>query len=500
MVKPSIGKNLLLNWSGHGANLLAMFFLSPLILHHLGATLYGVWSLLTVIVGYLGLLDIGIRASTGRYINYYLAKNDHDSVLGTIKTSLAFYSYLSLLLLFFAYILGLMFPTIFSEVPLEYKEEIKIVLVILAFNLWVTAVSAIVSSVLSSHERFDYVQSVALSSLAFRVVLTLFVIHQGYELLGLAIVSLLTSIMSLFLNLLFAQKTYSELKIFPLSLDTERLRELLSFGVAAFLTSIAYMLINQSDLLIIGAFIGVADVAIYAFGGMLVLYSWGFVEQIGITTFPSMQRAAAKEDTKLLQFYVTRQIRYSLIFGVPLYVILLVMGDAFIVLWIGDEYAESAKILGILCVARILALFTVAMAPCLTSLGVPRYNVYLLISEATINVASSVFLVLVFDMGIYGVAVGTLIAVFSVRVIFYPILTMRLISYPLFQYLKEVFFPGALFLIAVICSAYALDNATNNYSWLQLIVNIAFEFGLSILLGYFLLNANERKELLAKFG
>ena len=81
-------RNLTANWVGHGANLVVMFFLSPYIVHTLGVTEYGIWQLLTVLTGYMGLLDLGVRASTGRYIILYLGQNQHEKVDETIRTGL----------------------------------------------------------------------------------------------------------------------------------------------------------------------------------------------------------------------------------------------------------------------------------------------------------------------------------------------------------------------------------------------------------------------------
>ena len=63
-------RNLGANWIGYGANLAVMFFMSPFVVHSLGNARYGVWTLLTSLTGYLGLVDIGVRGGTGRYINY----------------------------------------------------------------------------------------------------------------------------------------------------------------------------------------------------------------------------------------------------------------------------------------------------------------------------------------------------------------------------------------------------------------------------------------------
>lgn len=84
-------RNIFINWGGHGANVLIMFFLSPFIVHTIGTVQYGIWSLVTLLTGYMGVLDLGIRASTGRYVVLYIGQKDHEKVDQTIRTALGFF-------------------------------------------------------------------------------------------------------------------------------------------------------------------------------------------------------------------------------------------------------------------------------------------------------------------------------------------------------------------------------------------------------------------------
>lgn len=56
-------RNLAANWIGHGASLVVMFFLSPFVIYTLGQVEYGIWSLLTVLTGYMGVLDLGVMCA-----------------------------------------------------------------------------------------------------------------------------------------------------------------------------------------------------------------------------------------------------------------------------------------------------------------------------------------------------------------------------------------------------------------------------------------------------
>src|ERR1019366_9982088 len=74
----TITRNVLSTWSGYVATLLIGFFLAPFIVHRLGNTGYGVWTLVVSLTGYFGLLDLGLRQSVGRFVAHHVALQDHD--------------------------------------------------------------------------------------------------------------------------------------------------------------------------------------------------------------------------------------------------------------------------------------------------------------------------------------------------------------------------------------------------------------------------------------
>jgi O-antigen/teichoic acid export membrane protein len=499
--QPSLILNLAYNWIGQGANLAVMFFLSPLVVHSFGNTVYGIWSLLTVIVGYLGLLDMGIRASTGRYINYYLARNEREAINETVRTSLAFYLYLGLAFILIGYGFSFYFTKIFTQTPAEFESLLRVVFPLLAVNIWLTATSAIFTSIVTAHERFDRCLAVNMTALTIRTAGTLLVVNYGLGILGLTVTVLLANLAGCALNLTNARRLYDRLELSPLRVYGPRLRELFTFGIAAFLSSIAYTLINETDIVITGGLIGIEEVTLYAIGGMLILYSWGFVEQIGFTGFPALQRAAARHQMDDVHHLMLRQIRIGLFFATPVYVSLLVFGAPFIRLWMGAGYSVSAEILWILSIARLIALFSIAMGPCLTAMGIPRYNVYLMLTEAVINICSSILFVTAFELGVKGVALGTLVAVLLVRMVLQPLITLRKINLPFTRYLVSVIAPGTAALALIVIAGEWISSSIHVTSWTAFILSVGVLLIISIAIGLpMMTTADERRMIMRKIG
>lgn len=498
MKRPSLLLNLAYNWTGQGANLLVMFFLSPLVVHSFGNTVYGIWSLLTVLTGYLGLLDMGIRSSTGRYVNYYLSRNEHQAVKETIKTSLCFYLLLGLVFVAAGLIFSFFFNKAFPQIPTGYEGLLRIVFPLLAANIWLTATSSIFASVVAAHERFDRIQAVNMTVLAIRTVGTLYIVHNNYGILGLSITIILANLTGCILNYASALRLYHNLELFPLRISGDRLRELFTFGVAAFLSSVAYTLINETDVVLTGALIGIDEVTFYTIGGMLILYSWGFVEQIGFTVFPSLQRAAARNETENVHYHMLRQIRTGLFFALPVYISFLVFGEEFIRLWMGQEYESSSQVLWILSIARLIALFSIAMGPCLTALGMPRYNVFLMLAEALVNLISSILFVIIAGLGINGIALGTLTAVILVRMVLQPLITLRKIELPITRYLRTIIAPGTSALVLVLICGIWISSTVQISTWVEFVFSVIGLLIISMAVSIPLLTTTEERQLILK--
>ena len=409
-------RNLVANWVSHLGNLVVMFLLSPYVVHTLGQTDYGIWSLLNVLAGYMGVLDLGVRASTGRHIILYLGKADHDAVDKTIRTGLGFYSAVGFLLLLTGALLGSAFPIFFTSVPESSHQLLRLLLPLMAVNIWLSAFGAVCSSVLIAHDRFDLARAIDLVVLAVRAAGTVLSLKWGYGLLGLVIVTLACNVLACLGNWAIAHRIYPRLRVLPFALDRVRLRELLRYGLAIFVARIAFKLIGQTDLVIAGAAFGVSAVTVYSVGAMLIYYSGTFVGEISQVFFPPTQRAVARGDVSGAHVLFLRQVRLALIVGIPLFVGFIFFAEPFIRLWmLGSKFDESAVhtaaiVMGVLAGSKLLYLPCIGCASLLDATGHVRFNAILTSAEAICNLALSLFLAVTLRWGLPGIAMGTLLS------------------------------------------------------------------------------------------
>src|SRR5436305_4055804 len=87
-----LARNVAANWVGFAAQLVAAFFVSPVLVHGLGDRRYGIWSLVESILAYLMLFDLGVAASVVRYVAKFEATRDQDSLNRVFSTSLCIFA------------------------------------------------------------------------------------------------------------------------------------------------------------------------------------------------------------------------------------------------------------------------------------------------------------------------------------------------------------------------------------------------------------------------
>lgn len=494
-------RNLTANWIGHGANLVVMFFLSPYILHSLGITEYGIWQLLTVLTGYMGILDLGVRAGTGRYIILYIGKKDHEKTDQTIRTGLGLYTCMGGLIMGAGILFGVFFPSLFKTIPPHYNKLILVLFPLLAVNVWISAVRTILSGILGAYERFDLARGSDLIMLFIRTLGTILALKTNTGLYGLTAAIIICNIAGLGINYYFSKKIHKGLRLLPLSLNGDRVKELYKYGIGAFLLAASAKILGQTDLVIAGIFVDVESVAVYSVGAMLIFYSNTFMEQINVTLFPSLQKSIAEDKNKETKDVVSRQIKISMVLGVLMYVGYFSYGREFIHLWMyhGDEFPQesvikAAEIMSVLAVAKLLLITGSFSRNLLAANEKIGFAAKMTIGESIINLIVSIVLVVVFKKGLIGIALGTLFSHLVVQAFILPFHACRKSGISFAGVLKDAGFKGLLASIIFGISCFYLKKTFNTDTWILFFTQVGMAVLVYIPIAFtFLISSEDRK-------
>jgi len=485
-------RNLTANWVGYGLNLVIMFAMSPFVVHQLGDEKYGVWSLMVTMTGYLGLVEIGTRGGLGRFINYYLGRDEFDNLNGTINTGLVIFLVIGVILLVASAVLIFVLGNLFPKIPPEILPDARIILGLIALNVWFSFFNAVFRQIITAFERFELVNLADLLVLVVRSGSTVVALLYGYDLLALGIIHTSAGLLGLLTVYVMAMKIYPRLTL-DLSLASRaHFKELFGFSAWAFVGNLSYRLLYSADNIVIGILLGPKWLTYYSIGGMLLYRSREFISQAANIFAPKMIQDCATDNLQSLQSKFLRGSNLTMGVSILLYVGMLVFGREFIILWMGETFEISYTILAILTASSFLpAAFQVGV-PVYAGMNRVKLSAMLVLSQGLANLGLTLFLVMTLNMGIEGVAWGS----FYPRIIWSiasGLIIMRMIELEKISFLKNlmswILLASSFFLMCVSVNGLFVEP-----SWLNFAVKIAIVTALYFPLCWlFLLRGTEKQ-------
>lgn len=449
-----IARNVLFNWFGTAANMAVGFFLSPFVLHRLGNVVFGVWTLAVSAVGYMALLDLGMQNSVLRFVSQGHIRKDHQSASETISAALWVRIQISGLIVVLSAILAAIFPFVFKIAPDLVGDARKAIMLIGA----TTAISmsvGVVGGVLSALNRYDLQNYIGLLQTAIRVTGAVIVLRRGHGIVAIGLTELAAVLISSLVVIWVARRLYPELQMKLNKPKTETLKKIWSYSSYVFLTSVAVLLVYQTDNLIVGAFISTTAVTFYAIANSLCRYVTQVVGSMANTFMPAASTYDAAGDAAGLLMLYKNGTRATLMVSLPVMITLILRGPAFIGLWMGPQYSrDSGTVLIILGIPLIFA-FSNRTATAI-AFGVEKHktSAQWAIGEGIANLILSV--VLVQRYGIYGVAIGTMIPSLFAQLVLWPGYVSKLVGLSRSEVMWKIWAPMFLSSIPFAVATYAV--------------------------------------------
>lgn len=460
-------RNISTNTASYLVQVVTVFFMSPFIVSSLGKEIYGVWSLLISLTGYMSMVDMGVRVTTGRYLNFYLGKNQIDKAGQSVAASYAIYTLLSVIVLGASLVIAWIFPQIFPKTPLHYLPEIRIAIPLLALSIWLSFYNATDTQLLVAAHRYDLCSASAIMTSLIRAGVIVTVLKLGYGMVGLAIVQVSLQLLQ-WLQIRFWAKRYgAQVKIKIRDITRETVKELFSFGGWSFVRITAVNLLSYTGSVLVGVFLGATAVAYFSIGLMFVDYANNLVGQVTSVTNPEFSQRAGANDKESLLNLLYRVTRISAFISIPLYLGIVYLSGGFINLWMGPGFHPSAQVAIILASIALLSRCGSAISMTLWALG--EVKVMALIEWVKLGVSLILYFlfVKVFNMGLMGMALGTLgpALLDTFWIPYYTAKTLKTRSWSL--YWESLFRPGFFVFGAVIAlEIFKHYNLLSFHSWL----------------------------------
>jgi O-antigen/teichoic acid export membrane protein len=424
------------SWLGFAAQVVATFFLSPVLIHGLGDRRYGIWALVDSVLAYLMLFDLGVAAAVVRFVARFEAARDRDELNRVFSTSIFIFVLAGAVAL--AVGLGIALAGLSAlGVPADLRVEARITIILLSVNMALGLPLGVFPAVLDGLGRYPAKTVVRTTGLVLRIPLFVAIIHAGGGLVEMAWMITASNLLEHGALAFAARRYLPGLRFAPSLVDWATFRRIRGYSLSALLAMFAGRISFQTDSVVISAFLAPQFITFFAVGARLTDYVKSSLRAVTTVLTPAVSTLEARGDHPAIQRMLVDGTRFVLWAVLPIQAGLMLLGRPFLALWLGASYAEACyPVLSILALPLALALSQSIGGRILYGIGWLRWYARLALLEAGTNLVTSVALVK--PLGIEGVAWGTTIP----NLLFNAILAAyvcRLLDVRLAAYLRRSF-------------------------------------------------------------
>jgi O-antigen/teichoic acid export membrane protein len=435
-----------------GSNVLVMivkivltFLMTPLFVHNLGNYDYGLWEMVGAVLGYMGMLDLGIKPAISVYAARFRAQEDADNLQTVFASTFIFMVGIGVLIAVILACWGLFFSG--SMAP-EGEQTLKYTLfmLILAGQMLIVFPGYVAESFLEGFQKYHIKNNITIinSLLGAGAFISLATPENSLLLLA-AINGIGLGVKYVLFFLLLAKPTHGAVSYKPGRFSPKMLKEMLRFSLKSFIQGLATRMESFTDTLVIGSFLGPAIVPFYSIPQSLVRYIQTLGWTLSHAFMPLFSDLAARSRHEEIQeiYLVASKVVVGVVLALGTGVIIL--ATPFLAVWIGPEYtSHSDVIVPLLVIFTILPLLNPFSSRYLTAIN--RHGVFAkwMPVSALSNLLLSILLVEPY--GLVGVACASLIPSLFLQ----PALlvyTCRQLGLPVQKYLKTCLLPLALPLV-----------------------------------------------------
>ncbi len=412
----------------------------PILVHALGDRMYGAWVLVGTVLGYYGLLDLGLSSAVSRFVSRALGEGDRREADACVASSVCLFSAAAVVVLAVTLAVYLLRAQLTSD-PGEAAVLGKLLLIMgAAFAL--AFPTRPFEGVLLAHLRYDLLSLLSIVATLVRAALIIWVLSVGGGILALAIVSAAVNLARSLAVVACAWRVHGTVLPNLLALTRTRLRSLLGYSVFTSIAQVADLLRMRAWPFVVSTFIGMPAITTFSIGNQMSEAISQMCASASSLMTPVFSRQEGSRDLQAMRRAYLLTYKVSCYLVVFLVAWVAAFGRDVLIRWMGSEHLASLPVLNVLLLA---VLFGAAQIPTVNLLyGVSRHDLYAgsNIAQGVLTVGLSI--VLAKPLGLMGIAWGVAVPMVVVKLLVQPRWACRVLEMSAFEYYVRHTLPNLL--------------------------------------------------------
>lgn len=402
-----LARHFLLNLSASAWGLVLALVTTPILVHRLGPSVYGVYALLGVLLSHLQFAQLGLARAVERESAVALGADRESRARRHFETALTLQCAIAILLVVLLASVGPPVLKLF-RISSELDAAASFAFRLFALNVGMNFVAGIGQAFLRAHRDFLSLNRISIATQTVLSALVVTVALVRPSLVGVVGAVVIASTLRLTLVFLVTLRLLGW-RLSP-SIDRSSLRELLGLGLPLTVNSLVAPVLTNLEKILSAALIG-AEALTYYIVPFRVLSRFSVVAgSLNRALFPLFSRQEGEADYHAMRRVNMRATTALAWFLLPAFAGLRVAGDPLLALWMGADFAaKAAPLLPLLLLGtwiNLLAWNTVAV---IQARGRPLLLTWLYLAELALYVPVSLQAMKL--LGLLGVAVAWLFRV-----------------------------------------------------------------------------------------
>jgi O-antigen/teichoic acid export membrane protein len=470
------------------------FVLNPLLVSRLGSNVFGIYQVLTRLIGYA--TPAGGRPSQA--LKWTLAHHQHSSDLEEKRRQVGsavtvWFLFLPPLVLVTA-VLG-WFAPVWLDVPDDLTTTVRIAAALLAADLIVINLVTIPQSVLQGENLGYRRMGLSTAVVVGGGVLTAVVVLLGGGLAGVAASVVATTIVT---GTLFLWVTRRNVPWFGMTrMGVREVVPFLQLSGWFLLWNLVMQVMRGSDVVVLGIVGSTELVTVFVLARYVPEAIFGGVAIVVSAVMPGLGGLVGAQKTERAGGVRSESMSLTWLIATAFGAVYLLWGESFLALWVGETYYPG-QLASFLIIVMVLQFALIRNDASIIDLTLDlRAKVLLGILSAGVAVGLGIAFVDALDAKITGLVIGFILGR-SIQSVAYPWLVGRALGIPTARQLRGVVRP-AVASTALLVGAALLAPSVSTGSWLVLVVAGALSFvPLAAASFYAGLSARQRRRLLGR--
>lgn len=316
----------------------------PVTLRSLGEARFGLLGLAWAILGYVGVLDLGLGRATTKFVAEYLAAGDAERLRRVATLAVSSQTVMGLIGGAVLALLGPLLAGSVLGVPPPLRSEARGMLFALALSVPFVVLSASLRAILEAAQRFDLVNLIRTPTSAAVLIIPAIAASLGADLPAIVLLLVLLRVAACWATALAVPRAIPGFR-WTLDPRWETLRPLLGYGGWVSVSNVVSPLLTYLERFLLASLAGVAAVAYYTAPYEAVTRLWILPGGLAGALFPAMSGSRAAGDLSggaAHERLLGRPLRFLLLVLAPVVIFLMVCAGPLIGMWLGPGYAARS--------------------------------------------------------------------------------------------------------------------------------------------------------------